>query len=59
MAALSDLEATGIRVEKSEFAKLSEELQKTIRSLEEEIYAAAGGPFNINSPKQLGELLFE
>ena len=59
MAALSDLETTGIMVERSEFTKLSESLKKEIHMLEEEIFGLAGERFNINSPKQLGELLFD
>lgn len=40
-------------------AQFGETLQTSITQLEQQIYAAAGAPFNINSPKQLGKVLFE
>ncbi|CAK6687088.1 DNA polymerase I [Synechococcus sp. CBW1107] len=56
---LARMEATGIRIDKSYLASLSEELAGTLASLEAGAREAAGVDFNLASPKQLGELLFE
>lgn len=56
--ALYDMEQAGIMVESEELKAYGDRLQKSIEVLEEEIHAEAGHPFNINSPKQLGEILF-
>lgn len=56
---LGKMEITGIRVDPAQLNKMGEELQKTLSDLEEEIYELAGTTFNINSPKQLGSILFE
>ncbi|WP_020675263.1 DNA polymerase I [Geopsychrobacter electrodiphilus] len=56
---LTRMEWQGIRVDARFLAGLSAEMGKGLVRLEEEIHALAGGPFNINSPKQLGEILFE
>ena len=56
---LASLEEVGIRVEKEELVSYGEKLSKGILELEQKIYAAAGETFNINSPKQLGQILFE
>ncbi len=56
---LADMEMTGVRVDREHLAKLSRQLDKDLKKLEDEIYALAGEPFNINSPKQLGVILFE
>lgn len=56
---LADMEMTGVRVDREHLAKLSRQLNKDLKKLENEIYALAGEPFNINSPKQLGVILFE
>ncbi len=56
---LARMEATGIRIDKPYLAILSEELAGTLASLEAEARKAAGVDFNLASPKQLGELLFE
>ncbi len=55
---LFDMEREGIRASKEELVKISGELAKDIAECEQEIYKDAGGEFNINSPKQLGEVLF-
>lgn len=52
------MEAEGVRVNAGALHKYGEELAKSIAGLEEKIYAAVGHEFNINSPKQLGEILF-
>src|SRR3990172_702489 len=56
---LSEMEAAGIRVDAGKLAELSKEIEIALTSLEREIYAASGMEFNINSPRQLAELLFE
>ena len=56
---LADMEKQGIRVVPSKLSEYSSFLGENIKSLETKIYAKAGGEFNINSPKQLGEVLFE
>ncbi|MDE6686945.1 MAG: DNA polymerase I, partial [Lachnospiraceae bacterium] len=50
--------AEGVRVNPSALHRYGEELAESIACLEEKIYAAVGHEFNINSPKQLGEILF-
>ena len=56
---LYEMEERGIRVNKDELKNYGEKLQVKIVELEQEIYALAGEEFNINSPKQLGVILFE
>ncbi len=56
---LYDMEQRGIRVEREALRQYSEELDGRIEVLEKEIYQLAGEEFNINSPKQLGTILFE
>ncbi|MFH1097408.1 MAG: DNA polymerase I [Candidatus Desantisbacteria bacterium] len=56
---LTLMEANGIRVNPSYLGKLSLELGARIKELEKEIYHLADSTFNINSPKQLGVILFE
>jgi DNA polymerase-1 len=56
---LAAMEATGIRIDKAYLGELSEELGVTLARLESDAKAAAGVDFNLASPKQLGELLFD
>jgi DNA polymerase-1 len=56
---LSDMEQQGVRVDKQGLVQYGEMLAKDITVLEKEIYDLAGEEFNINSPKQLGVILFE
>jgi DNA polymerase-1 len=56
---LAAMEATGIRIDTAYLAELSSELGATLERLEAEAKAAAGVDFNLASPKQLGELLFD
>lgn len=56
---LGEMEITGIRVEPRRLDKMGEELDARLTQLEKEIYELAGTTFNINSPKQLGPILFE
>ncbi|MFN5116495.1 MAG: DNA polymerase I [Cyanobacteriota bacterium] len=56
---LAVMEATGIRIDTAYLRQLSKELGEQLDRLELEARAAAGVDFNLASPKQLGELLFE
>jgi DNA polymerase-1 len=58
IVSLNRMERAGIQVEREELKEYGEKLAVQIAKLEEEIYALSGMPFNINSPKQLGEVLF-
>ncbi len=55
---LYDMEQQGIRASREELQAISALLDKEIKTLEDDIYREAGEKFNINSPKQLGEILF-
>jgi len=59
VAILAEMERTGIAVDPAALGELSSEVDASTARLQEEIYAAAGGPFNIASPQQLGATLFE
>lgn len=56
---LADMEWTGVRLDLNALAQLSEELTAELQQIEAEIIDIAGEEFNINSPKQIGEILFE
>ena len=56
---LADMEIEGVRVDKKVLDDMGDELNKRIESLQNDIYEITGGEFNIQSPKQLGEVLFE
>jgi len=56
---LGEMELAGIGVSGQALEALAEEFQEELFSLEKEIYALAGYSFNIQSPKQMGQLLFE
>ena len=56
---LADMELTGIQVDGDYLRQLSGEFQERLDQKMDQIYAEAGQEFNINSPKQLGQLLFE
>ena len=56
---LADMENTGFLVDKDAIAAYGEKLQTQIEAITAQIYAAAGETFNLNSPKQLGVILFE
>lgn len=56
---LADMQYTGMHVDKDELISYGNVLKEQIASLTKEIYNLAGTEFNINSPKQLGEILFD
>jgi len=53
------MEKKGIKIDRALLKKLSTEYHAVIEGLEKKIWDMAGGEFNINSPKQLGEFLFD
>lgn len=55
---LSSMEKKGIMIDPEYFTKYGKELERAIDELQEKIYEEAGENFNINSPKQLAEILF-
>jgi DNA polymerase-1 len=59
VTALAEMEANGILVSPKKLEEISSDLEATLARLTEEIYAEAGEEFNINSPKQLGVILFD
>ena len=56
---LVDMEKAGIRVDREQLRRLSQDFAARAAELETEIHGLAGETFNIGSPKQLGEILFE
>ncbi|MDY5210917.1 DNA polymerase I, partial [Intestinibacter sp.] len=56
---LGSMEYTGMKVDKDQLDELKDKFTTIINKLENEIFELAGEPFNINSPKQLGVILFE
>ena len=59
VAVLADMEMTGIRIDADHLKRMSSAFAQKMAALEAEIHELAGGPFNVGSPKQLGEILFE
>ncbi len=58
-AVLANIERAGIRVNPKELGKMSQSMEKEIHRLEKEIWKLAGSEFNVNSPAQLAEILFD
>ena len=58
-AVLADMENTGMLVDRDAISDFGKELSDTAEKLQKDIYGLAGEEFNINSPKQLGHILFE
>ena len=56
---LREMEAAGVRIDVGKLNQAEASLKEELNELEQKIYALAGEPFNINSPKQVGELLFD
>ena len=59
MEILTAMEWTGVRIDAEFLGNLSQEMAGKLAALEKEIHQLAGGSFNVASPKQLGEVLFE
>ncbi len=59
MKVLAAMEYEGVNIDEKALAKMSEELRKESDKVQSEIYKIAGVEFNIGSPKQLGEILFD
>ena len=59
ISVLSEMEINGIKLNKNFLEKYSVILEEKIVTLEKSIFKQAGMPFNVNSPKQLGEVLFD
>lgn len=59
MGVLTEMEVEGIRVDAEVLKDQSEKISKEIQSIEKKIYEYSGEEFNLNSPKQLGEILFD
>ena len=59
MSVIRDMEACGITLDTEGLGKLSKELHARVVALSQEVYTSAGMEFNIASPKQLGEVLYE
>ena len=58
ISVLTDMELAGVRVDSDYLKKLSIEFGENLKQVEREIYDLAGEEFNINSPQQVGEILF-
>ena len=56
---LADIERAGIRVDASDLARLSSDAARQMKRAEQRIFEIAGAPFNLNSPKQMAEMLFD
>lgn len=56
---LAEMEYTGVKVDTDRLHQIGEEFSRKLEGLTREIYELAGMEFNINSPKQMGEILFE
>ena len=50
---------TGIKVDRDQLSRLSDDFAQRMAELEDEIHELAGQPFNLGSPKQIGEMLFD
>ena len=56
---LREMEAAGVRINVDKLKQAETTLKEELNALEQRIYTLADGPFNINSPRQVGELLFD
>jgi len=56
---IAEMERAGIRLDPKELEKMSRSMEKEVRRLEKEIWKLAGSEFNVNSPTQLAEILFD
>ncbi len=58
-AVLSDMEMSGVRIDSNALQESSKTISSAVSKIEEQIYGYAGERFNVGSPKQLGEILFD
>lgn len=58
-AVLAEMERVGVKVDPQALDKMSASMEKEVRRLEKEIWSLAGAEFNVNSPTQLAEILFD
>ncbi|HYG88695.1 MAG TPA: DNA polymerase I [Azospirillum sp.] len=56
---IADMERAGVRIDRAELRRLSQDFAERLVQLEAEIHKLAPRPFNVGSPKQLGEILFD
>ncbi len=56
---VEEMNKRGVKIDRKALENLSKDYHKTLRELEEKIWKLAGEEFNINSPKQMGDILFE
>ncbi|MDY5858880.1 MAG: DNA polymerase I [Porphyromonas sp.] len=56
---LAEMERTGVRIDKAELARQAEIMEQELNDLEQDIHTLAGHEFNVNSTRQVGEVLFE
>ncbi|HYH39506.1 MAG TPA: DNA polymerase I [Azospirillum sp.] len=56
---VADMERAGVRIDRAELRRLSQDFAERLVQLEAEVHKLAPRPFNVGSPKQLGEILFE
>ncbi|MHC4541257.1 MAG: DNA polymerase, partial [Planctomycetota bacterium] len=59
VAVLAEMESNGVSLDTRVLRKMSDEIGETLKTVTEQIYEQAGAVFNIDSPKQLGEVLFD
>lgn len=59
MSVLAEMELEGVRIDKQELARQGEAMELELETIETEIHTLAGHSFNVNSTKQVGEVLFE
>ena len=59
ISVLNEMEAQGVKIDTKYLKKLEEEFETDLSILKEEIYKKCGEEFNLNSPKQLGDILFD
>ena len=56
---LAEMERAGVKVDAADLARMSADFAQRMGVMEAELHRMAGGPFNVGSPKQLGEILFD
>jgi DNA polymerase-1 len=59
LSVLIEMEKNGVKIDIPFLEKMSQDLEVSLKKLENKIYQAAGTEFNLNSPQQLGKVLFE